>query len=98
MQDEIIKFLAYNGKISVVCINSTEMVEKARKIHDLSPVTTAAFGRMLTAPTFFAIFIIYGVVTNVTTNARINAIAISPHIMFPPIFISYYFFLFLLPS
>ena len=46
MQDEIIKFLAYNGKISVVCINSTEMVEKARKIHDLSPVTTAAFGRM----------------------------------------------------
>ena len=32
MQDEIIKFLAYNGKISVVCINSTEIVEKAREI------------------------------------------------------------------
>lgn len=57
----------------------------------------SSFG-ISTAPTFFAIFIIYGVVTNVTTNARINAIAISPHIMFPPIFISYYFFLFLLPS
>lgn len=54
MQDEIIKFLAYNGKISVVCINSTEMVEKARKIHDLSPVTTAAFGRMLTMTAIMA--------------------------------------------
>ena len=54
MQDEIIKFLAYNGKISVVCINSTEMVEKAREIHDLSPVTTAAFGRMLTMTAIMA--------------------------------------------
>ena len=54
MQDEIIKFLAYNGKISVVCINSTEMVEKARKTHDLSPVTTAAFGRMLTMTAIMA--------------------------------------------
>ena len=48
MQDKIMKFLAYEGKISVVCINSTELVEKARKIHDLSPVATAAFGRLLT--------------------------------------------------
>ena len=54
MQDEIIKFLAYNGKISVVCINSTEIVEKAREIHDLSPVTTAAFGRMLTMTAIMA--------------------------------------------
>ncbi len=54
MQDEIIKFLAYNGKISVVCINSTEMVEKARKTHDLSPVATAAFGRMITMTAMMA--------------------------------------------
>ena len=54
MQDEIIKFLAYKGKISVVCIDSTEMVEKARKIHDLSPVATAAFGRMLTMTAIMA--------------------------------------------
>ena len=38
----------YNGKISIVCINTTNLVEKARKIHDLSPVATAAFGRLLT--------------------------------------------------
>ena len=48
MQDKIIKLLAYKGKISVICANTTELVEKARKIHDLSPVATAAFGRILT--------------------------------------------------
>ena len=48
MEDKITKFLAYNGKISIVCINATNLVEKARKIHDLSPVATAAFGRLLT--------------------------------------------------
>lgn len=48
MQDKIIKFLAYEGKISVICADTTELVEKARKTHDLSPVATAAFGRLLT--------------------------------------------------
>ena len=48
MTDKIIKALAHNGKIAITCINSTNLVEEARKIHDLSPVTTAAFGRLLT--------------------------------------------------
>lgn len=48
MQDKIMKFLAYNEKISLICIDSTELVEKARQFHDLSPVATAAFGRLLT--------------------------------------------------
>lgn len=48
MQDKIVKFLAYKGKISVTCTNTTKLVEKARKTHDLSPVATAAFGRLLT--------------------------------------------------
>lgn len=47
-KDEIIKFLAYDGKISVVCSSTTNLVEEARRIHDLSPVTTAALGRLLT--------------------------------------------------
>lgn len=48
MSDKIMKFLAYEGKISVICTNTTELVEKARNTHDLSPVATAAFGRLLT--------------------------------------------------
>ena len=48
MRDQIIKFLAYNGKISVICASTTNLVEEARKIHDLSPVVTAVLGRVLT--------------------------------------------------
>ena len=48
MSDKIIKMLAYNGKVSVICAETTNLVEKARTIHDLSPVTTAALGRILT--------------------------------------------------
>lgn len=46
--DKIIKFLAYNGKVNVVCADTTFMVEQARKLHDLSPTATAALGRLLT--------------------------------------------------
>lgn len=48
MKDQIIKFLAYNGKISVVCCSTTYLVEEARILHDLSPLATAAMGRVLT--------------------------------------------------
>lgn len=54
MGDKINKFLAYDGRISVVCIESTKMVEEARKIHDLSPVVTAAFGRVITMTAIMA--------------------------------------------
>lgn len=47
-KDQIIKFLAYDGKISVICASTTKMVEEARKTHDLSPVVTAALGRVIT--------------------------------------------------
>ena len=46
--DKIQKFLAYNGKVNITCISTTELVEKAREIHDLSPLATAALGRCLT--------------------------------------------------
>lgn len=46
--DKIIRCLAHNGKVNVRCINSTNMVETARNLHDLSPTATAALGRLLT--------------------------------------------------
>ena len=52
--DRIIKFLAYEGKVSIVCAKTTALVEKARKLQDLSPVATAAFGRLLTAASIMA--------------------------------------------
>lgn len=48
MKDQIIKFLAHDGKISVVCASTTNLVEEARRLHDLSPLATAAMGRVLT--------------------------------------------------
>lgn len=48
MKDKIIKCLAYDGKVAVTCAITTNLVEEARKIHDLSPVTTAALGRIMT--------------------------------------------------
>ena len=54
MSDKIIKFLAHEGRVSVICANTTNMVEEARKIHDMSPVVTAAFGRLLTITSIMA--------------------------------------------
>ena len=54
MEDKITNFLAYNGKVGVTCIKSTKMVEEARKIHDLSPLATAALGRVLTITALMA--------------------------------------------
>lgn len=48
MTNKIIRGLAYNGRVSIIAIDSTELCEEARKIHNLSPVCTAAFGRLLT--------------------------------------------------
>ena len=46
--DRIIRCLAHKGKVNVRCINSKNIVEEARKLHDLSPTATAALGRLLT--------------------------------------------------
>ena len=47
MSDKIVKFLAYDGKVSVICAKTTNMVDDARKTHDLSPLATAALGRTI---------------------------------------------------
>lgn len=46
--DRVEKFMAYNEKINITCVSSTELIEEARKIHDLSPLATATLGRCLT--------------------------------------------------
>ncbi len=48
MSDKIIKFLAYNKKVSVMCMESTNLIEEIRNIHDLTPTSTAVAGRVAT--------------------------------------------------
>lgn len=53
-KDKITSFLAYDGRIAITCIETTNMIEEARKVHDLSPVATAALGRLLTITALMA--------------------------------------------
>lgn len=55
MVDKIVKFLAYEGRISIVCADTTNLVEKAREIHGCSPTAIAGFGRMLTMTVIMAV-------------------------------------------
>ncbi len=49
MSDKIIRATAANAQIRAFGATTKEMVEAARKAHDLSPVASAALGRLLTA-------------------------------------------------
>ena len=47
--DEIIKAISSDGFVSVTAIDSRGLTERARKIHKMTPVVTAALGRTLAA-------------------------------------------------
>ena len=47
--DKLVRATAHNGDIRIIAAITTEMVEKASKIHNCSPTASAALGRMLTA-------------------------------------------------
>lgn len=48
MADRLVKFLSHVDMVKISCIESTQMVEEARRIHGLNPTPTAALGRTLT--------------------------------------------------
>ena len=47
MDSQLVKGMVAQGAAYVVAVDGTQMVEKARRIHELWPVTTAAMGRLL---------------------------------------------------
>lgn len=49
MQDKIVKATAKNGMVRIIAGITTKLVNEGTKIHDTTPVVSAAFGRMLTA-------------------------------------------------
>ncbi len=49
MSDKLIRALAKNGDIRIIAATTTELVNEGVKIHQCSPTSAAAFGRMLTA-------------------------------------------------
>ena len=47
--DEIVRLLAKDAPVKAIAITGTDLVERARQIHDTWPVATAALGRLLMA-------------------------------------------------
>ncbi len=47
--DHIIRAITADGYVKAMAIRSTDMVERARQIHDTTPTATAALGRVLSA-------------------------------------------------
>lgn len=69
MKDYIVRGIADNDEIRVFCTVTTELVEKAREIHKLSPVAAAALGRTLTACTMMGIML-KGEKDNITIQVK----------------------------
>ena len=49
MKDTIITATAKEGMVRIIAGSTTNLVEKAREIHECTPVAAAALGRLLTA-------------------------------------------------
>ena len=52
--NKLLKGLIYNDNLTLSVLDTTEMVNKAIKIHNLTPLTAAALGRTLTVSSFMA--------------------------------------------
>lgn len=70
MKNKAIKFLAYNKKVSTMCIDTTELVEQIRKTHDLTPTVTAAAGRVATVASMMAHLEIKELTDNITIQIK----------------------------
>ena len=51
MADRLVKFLSHVDMVKISCVETTDLVDEARKLHKLNPTPTAALGRMLTMGT-----------------------------------------------
>ena len=46
--NQVTRYLVHEGRASLIIARTTDLVEEIRKIHDLTPTTTAAMGRFAT--------------------------------------------------
>lgn len=46
---KLIRCITDDGAVMVSAVDTTDMVETAKNLHDTTPVATAALGRLLTA-------------------------------------------------
>ncbi len=100
MSDYIVRATAANAGIRAFAATTRELVEKARSVHDTSPVVSAALGRLLTAGGMMGAMLkgeddlltlqvsgdgpIKGITVTADSKGNVKGYAINPQIMLPP--------------
>lgn len=100
MTDYIVRATAANAQIRAFAITSRETVERARKAHDLSPVVTAALGRLMTGGVMMGSMLkgekdmltlqiggagpVHGLTVTADSQGNVKGYADNPQAMMPP--------------
>jgi len=95
MNDYLVKAYAFGGTVRIYAATTTNLVERARKIHDTYPAASAAFGRTLTASLIMGAMYkgdqsltiridgggpIGKIVTQVNANGVVKGLVENPHV------------------
>jgi len=100
MSDYIVRATAADAQIRAFAITSRQLVEKARSIHNLSPVITAGLGRLLSAGAMMGSMLkgekdtlsiqihcdgpVRGLAITADAKANVKGTALEPQVMLPP--------------
>ena len=100
MTDYIVRAAAAGKQVRIFAATTRELVEKAREVHQTSPVATAALGRLLTAGAIMGSMLkndtdlltlkiqcngpIGGLTVTADAKARVKGYVNNPQVMLPP--------------
>ena len=100
MADYMVRATAANAQIRAFAIPSRELVEHARRAHDLSPVVTAALGRLMTGGVMMGSMLkgekdmltlqiggtgpVHGLTVTADSHGNVKGYADHPQAMMPP--------------
>ena len=100
MSDYIVRATAANAQIRAFAVSSRELTEKARKIHNLSPVATAALGRLMSGAVMMGAMMkgdndlltlqvsgdgpIGGITVTADAGGNVKGYVNEPQVMLPP--------------
>ena len=99
-KDYIVRATAADHQLRAFAVTSKDIVEKAREIHNTSPVATAAIGRLLTAASMMGSMMkgekdvltlqiecggpIGGITVTADSNADVKGYVNNPNVILPP--------------